>query len=201
MKSTDILQKNFESSIKAKSKFISNNNSIIQFKEASEAVLKCYKNGGRLYLAGNGGSAADAQHIAAEFVSKLSIDRDSLPAEALTVDSSVLTAIGNDYGYENIFSRQIFSKLRFEDIFLAITTSGNSMNIIKALEECRKKNIQSILFTGNDGGKAKNLSTFPIIVENKSTQIIQEIHIMLGHSLCQFVETSLFNNEGKRNEL
>ena len=182
-----ILSKNLYDSIEAKKsliEFIDKSN----FNKAVEATIDSYKNGGRLYIAGNGGSAADAQHLAAEFVSKLAVDRSPIPAEALTVDTSILTAIGNDYGYENIFSRQVQGKMSSKDIFLGITTSGNSVNIINALVECKKKKIYTIVFSGHDGGKVKSLSDCCVIAPGTRTSVIQEIHILLAHSLCECVE-------------
>jgi D-sedoheptulose 7-phosphate isomerase len=145
-----------------------------------------------LYIAGNGGSAADAQHLAAEFVSKLARDRAPLPAEALTVDSSILTAIGNDYGFDLVFSRQLQGKLTAQDIFLGITTSGNSPNILRALEVCRQKSVPSIVFSGRDGGQVRDLADFCIIAGGDTTATIQELHIVLAHSLCESVERALF---------
>ncbi len=162
------------------------------FAQATSAVIGAYKQGGRLYIAGNGGSAADAQHLAAEFVSKLARDRNPLPAEALTTDSSIITAIGNDYGYEHVFSRQLYGKLRPNDIFLGVTTSGNSPNILKAQEACREMGVKSILFTGRDGGKAREGADFCLIVPGSRTSTIQEMHIILAHTLCECVENALF---------
>ena len=192
MNVNEILIDNLKASINAKYTFIEDKFQRLLFDEATNEVIKRYKLGGRLYIAGNGGSAADAQHLAAEFVSKLSKDRNPLPAEALTVDSSILTAIGNDYGFEKIFSRQIIGKLTSKDIFLAITTSGMSQNILEALKVCKEMRIPSILFTGKDGGLAKSLATYTIIAPGNSTAIIQEIHILMAHTLCQCVEIELF---------
>ena len=125
-----------------------------QINQSIKLIKKTIKNNGRLYIAGNGGSAADSQHIAAEFVSRLSFDRESLPAESLTTDTSVLTAIGNDYGFENIFSRQITSKVSNNDMFLGITTSGNSKNVVNALKECKKKD--SVIISEIDIDKVNN---------------------------------------------
>jgi D-sedoheptulose 7-phosphate isomerase len=188
-----LLIKNLQQSIQAKQLLLQNTEQIDCFEKAAEEVVKRYKSGGRLYIAGNGGSAADAQHLAAEFVSKLARDRGPLPAEALTVDTSIITAIGNDYGFDKVFARQIEGKVRKEDIFLAITTSGKSPNILKALEKCREMGIPSILFTGFDGGLAKQLADFTIIAPGSSTAIIQELHILLAHSLCESVEIALFD--------
>ena len=192
MNVNEILIDNLKASINAKHTFIEDKFQGQVFEEATNEVIKRYKLGGRLYIAGNGGSAADAQHLAAEFVSKLAKDRNPLPAEALTVDSSILTAIGNDYGFEKIFSRQIIGKLTSKDIFLAITTSGMSQNILEALKVCKEMRIPSILFTGKDGGLAKSLATYTIIAPGNSTAIIQEIHILMTHTLCQCVEIELF---------
>ncbi len=190
---TEVLKSNLTTSINAKKLFLERKDELIEFSNAVEAVVKAYKKGGRIYIAGNGGSAADAQHLAAEFISKLAKDRDPLPAEALTVDSSVITAIGNDYGYDEIFSRQILGKMRPHDIFLGITTSGNSQNIIRALEVCKSLNIPSIVFTGHDGGKVAQIAEHCILVTGEETATIQELHIVLAHSLCQCVEAEIFN--------
>lgn len=187
-----LLHKNILAAIKAQNALKDDKEITRLFNLASEHVVACYKKGGRLYIAGNGGSAADAQHLAAEFVSKLARDRNPLPAEALTTDSSVLTAIGNDYGFEHVFSRQLKGKLQANDVFLGITTSGRSTNIIRAIEECRSKNIKTILFSGRDGGLAKNIANYPIIVPGEMTSTIQELHILLSHTLCESVESILF---------
>ena len=192
MNVTEILVDNLKASINAKYTFIEDKLQGQVFENATNEVIKRYKLEGRIYIAGNGGSAADAQHLAAEFVSKLAKDRNPLPAEALTVDSSILTAIGNDYGFEKIFSRQIIGKVTSKDIFLAITTSGMSQNILEALKVCKEMGIPSILFTGKDGGLAKALATYTIIAPGNSTAIIQEIHILMAHTLCQCVEMELF---------
>jgi D-sedoheptulose 7-phosphate isomerase len=192
MKSSELLKNNIALSIAAKKEFLAASAQLAVFDRAVTLVSERYRNGGRLYIAGNGGSAADAQHLAAEFVSRFAKDRAPLPAEALTVDTSVLTAIGNDYGFEQIFARQVNGKMTERDIFLGITTSGNSPNIIRALEACRDKRIPSIVFTGHDGGVARELADHCIIAPGDRTAIIQEIHIVLAHSLCEYVENSLF---------
>ena len=189
-----ILEKNIDALMMASNLSFKNQILINAFNASVSATVDCYRKGGRLYIAGNGGSAADAQHLAAEFVSKLARDRNPLPAEALTTDSSILTAIGNDYGFDKIFSRQLIGKIQKNDIFLGITTSGNSANIIEALRVCKQKSIPTILFTGRDGGNALEMATFPIIVSGSATSTIQEQHILLAHSLCECVENELFNN-------
>lgn len=192
MSPENILIKNISNSINAKNALLNDKVLIGTFGDAANMVLKKYQSGGRLYIAGNGGSAADAQHLAAEFVSKLSKDRDPLPAEALTVDTSVLTAIGNDYGYSEIFSRQIRAKLSSVDVFLGITTSGQSPNIIKAIETCNSMGITSVVFTGRDGGKVAKMTDFCITAPGEATSSIQESHIVLAHALCEYVESSIF---------
>jgi D-sedoheptulose 7-phosphate isomerase len=187
-----LLRKNLNSSIEAKEAMLKAEQQIEVFHAAANAVISAYKAGGRIYIAGNGGSAADAQHLAAEFVSKLAKDRAPLPAEALTVDSSILTAIGNDYGFEKLFSRQIEGKMQKGDIFLGITTSGQSPNILSALKTCKQLGHTSILFTGNDGGAARELADHCVIACGNTTAVIQEIHIVLAHSLCECVERVLF---------
>lgn len=186
------LKKNLEASMQAKNQLLADETCLGQFSAAVDAVVKQYKQGGRIYIAGNGGSAADAQHLAAEFVSKLARDRAPLPAEALTVDSSILTAIGNDYGYDLVFSRQIAGKATLKDVFLGITTSGNSPNILRALEQCRSMDIPSIVFCGRDGGKAKAMADYAIVAPGVATSTIQELHIVLAHTLCECVEVAMF---------
>lgn len=185
------LKFNLEAAYTAQQQLINDEELLTEFSAAVQAVLARYKQGGRLYIAGNGGSAADAQHLAAEFVSKLAVDRAPLPAEALTVDTSILTAIGNDYGYDLVFSRQLAGKATSRDIFLGITTSGKSPNILKALDMCREINIPSIVFCGRDGGYAKSLADYCIVAPGEQTSTIQELHIILAHTLCGCVETAL----------
>jgi D-sedoheptulose 7-phosphate isomerase len=192
MNYASVLKKNLTTSIDAKKDFLERSDQLEVFDSVVQCLIKHYKHGGRLYIAGNGGSAADAQHLAAEFVSKLAKDRDPLPAEALTVDSSILTAIGNDYGFDQIFSRQIAGKMTDKDVFLGITTSGNSKNIIRAIEQCKLMNIPTILFSGHTGGAAQSLADFSILVPGHTTAIIQELHIVLAHSLCESIEMEIF---------
>jgi D-sedoheptulose 7-phosphate isomerase len=188
---TQRLAKNLEASIEAKRILLSDASLLSAFEDAAQMVVSRYENGGRIYIAGNGGSAADSQHLAAEFVSRLARDRNPLPAEALTTDTSIITAIGNDYGYEQVFARQIAGKATAKDCFLGITTSGRSPNILKALEQCATMGIPSIVFTGGDGGKAKALATHCIVAPGKLTSTIQEVHIVLAHTLCECVESAI----------
>ncbi len=186
------LKKNLGASIQAKQQLFADEVCLEVFSKAIEIIIDRYKQGGRLYIAGNGGSAADAQHLAAEFVCRLAHDRASLAAEALTVDSSILTSIGNDYGFDVIFSRQLAGKATGKDIFLGITTSGQSPNILKALEQCRIMNIPSIIFCGHDGGQAKAMADYSIIAPGIATSTIQELHIILAHTLCECIEVAMF---------
>lgn len=186
------LKKNLQASIQAKHQLLADDKCLDLFSKAVETVVDRYKKGGRIYIAGNGGSAADAQHLAAEFVSKLARDRAPLPAEALTVDSSILTAIGNDYGFEMVFARQLAGKATAKDVFLGISTSGQSANILKALEQCRTMGVPSIVFCGRDGGPAKAMADHCIVSPGIATSTIQELHIVLAHTLCECVEVAMF---------
>lgn len=193
----DRLTKNLEASIHAKHRLLADAECLALFAEAVETVVDRYKRGGRIYIAGNGGSAADAQHLAAEFVSKLARDRAPLPAEALTVDSSILTAIGNDYGgndygFDLVFSRQLAGKATDKDVFLGITTSGSPPNILKALEQCRAMGVPSIVFCGHDGGKAISMADHCVVAPGVATSTIQELHIVLAHTFCECVEAPMF---------
>jgi D-sedoheptulose 7-phosphate isomerase len=192
MEPKTLLENNLELSIQAKKNLLLDKENLEIFNESVKSLLETYRKGGRLFLAGNGGSAADSQHLAAELVSRLAYDRAPLPAEALTVDTSTLTAIANDYGYEYVFSRQLEANARTKDMFLAITTTGNSPNLIKALEFCKINNIRTILFTGRDGGKSKQIADHTIIAPGDTTATIQEVHIVLGHSMCEYIESKLF---------
>ena len=179
-------------SIEAKQAFLSDAKALAIFEDVVTLVVGAYKSGGRLYIAGNGGSAADAQHLAAEFVSKLARQRAPLPAEALTVDTSILTAVGNDYGFENIFSRQVEGKMTSRDVFLGITTSGNSPNIIAALRSCRRMGIRTIVFSGHHGGRAAAEADHCLLAPSSVTSTIQELHIVFSHALCECVENAMF---------
>jgi len=161
--------------------------------DAVSALVGCITAGGKVLSCGNGGSAGDSQHFAAEFVGRFERERPGLAAIALTTDTSILTAIGNDYGFENVFSRQLAGKATDKDCFLAVTTSGNSPNILKALEECRRLAIPSMVFTGHAGGAARALADFCILAPGTTTSAIQELHILLAHTLCECVESALFD--------
>jgi len=162
--------------------------------EVAHALAVCIENGGKLLLCGNGGSAADAQHFAGELVVRLSSDytRSALPAITLSSNDYVLTACANDFGFEQVFSRQIEALGKPEDALLCISTSGNSPNLIVAAEKAKEKKMKTVGLLGRDGGKLKNLSDLSIIVPSNNTPRIQEIHIFICHILCELVEKELF---------
>jgi D-sedoheptulose 7-phosphate isomerase len=160
----------------------------------AQAVEKSLRGGGKVMLAGNGGSAADAQHIAGEFLSRLRFDRHPLPAIALTTDSSVLTAVGNDYGYDQVFERQLRGLGRKGDVFVAISTSGKSPNVLAALAAARELGITTVGFTGNSPGAAAMLPLCHLVLAAPSddTPLIQQVHITAAHAICEIVERNLF---------
>ncbi len=165
---------------------------IAAVRAAASACIHCLQQGGKILLAGNGGSAADAQHIAGEFVSRFAFDRPGLPAIALTTDSSILTAIGNDYGYERLFARQIQAHGNSGDIFIGYSTSGMSPNIMRAFEESRARGLICIGLTGNRGGSMLSLCDYLIEIPSGDTPKIQEGHLVIGHILCGLVERAIF---------
>ncbi len=158
----------------------------------AKLCVALYKTDKKTLLAGNGGSAADAQHIAAELVGRYGFDRPSIPSLALTTDTSNLTAIGNDYGYDFVFSRQLEGMGQEGDIFIGISTSGNSVNIINAFESAKKKGITTVALVGRDGGKMAQMADYSLIVPSDSTPRIQESHILIGHILCDIIEKEIF---------
>ena len=163
--------------------------------EAACVTADALKAGRKLMVCGNGGSAADAQHLVAEFVSRLVLNRPALRAVALTTDSSILTAIGNDYGYENVFERQVEALGIKGDVLLTISTSGNSKNCIKALKLARAMGIHTVSYLGNDGGVMKALSDINVIVPSSITMNIQESHLALEHIFCLLVERQYFGEK------
>lgn len=164
--------------------------------KAIQLLTTTLQNSNKILLCGNGGSAADAQHIAAEFVVRLShdLERPALPAMALTTDTSILTAGSNDLGYEQVFARQVEALGQPGDVLIGITTSGNSANIVKALATAKEKGMKTIALLGKDGGECKNLTDIAIIVPSINTQYIQEAHITIGHILVELAEKSLFGH-------
>lgn len=163
--------------------------------DAAAATGKAMLAGHKLMVAGNGGSAADSQHLVAEFVSRLTVDRPAMRAIALTTNTSILTAVGNDYSYDNVFERQIEALGQAGDVFLGISTSGNSRNVLKALELSRKLGITTIGFSGRDGGKMPPLCDYNVVVPSEITANIQESHLALEHIYCHLVEIAYFGSE------
>jgi D-sedoheptulose 7-phosphate isomerase len=192
MKSDAILAE-INDSISVKQKILKDAALLHVIQRVAEECMKAYRRGNRVLLAGNGGSAADAQHIAAEFVSRYAFDRPGLAAIALTTDTSMLTAIGNDYGYEHIFRRQLEANGRQGDVFIGISTSGNSPNVLAALQRARELGIVAVGLTGEGGVKMESCCDYCIKVPSLSTPRIQESHIMLGHIICGIVEAELFD--------
>ncbi len=165
--------------------------------EAAELIAGVFRKGGKLLIVGNGGSAADAQHLAAEFVNRFEMERAPLPAIALTTDTSILTSVGNDYSFHEVFSKQVRALGRAGDMLLAISTSGNSENVLKALEQARKMDIATIALTGRDGGRLKGMADITLVVEAESTPRIQEVHITACHMLCELTEKMLFEGQNQ----
>ncbi len=185
-----------QASITTKEKILGNPELLGTVEKVADLITAAFKNGNRVYFCGNGGSAADAQHLAAEFSGRFYIDRKALPAEALHCNTSYLTAVANDYGYDVVYSRMIDGIGESGDILIGLSTSGNSGNIIKAFETAKAKGIMTVAFTGESGGKMNGMADHLINVPSADTPRIQESHIMLGHIICQFVEEKYFAAKG-----
>lgn len=188
----DHIKKLIEESIEVKNKILSNEGILKKIDELTDIAVAALKNNHRIYFCGNGGSAADAQHLAAEFSGRFYLDRDALPAEALHCNTSYLTAVANDYSYDVIYARLVKGLAHKGDILIGLSTSGNSVNIVKAFETAREKGVITVAFTGAGGGKLKELSDYLFDVPSKNTPRIQESHIMIGHIICQLVEQRYF---------
>ena len=188
------IQKIISSSIQVKQAVLSDESLLETVQNVSNELVKCLRFGNRIYFCGNGGSAADAQHLAAEFSGRFYTDRKALPAEALHCNTSYLTAVANDYSYDVVYSRLIEGIANEGDVVVGLSTSGNSANIVKAFEVARDKRVITVGFTGKDGGRMKPLSDFLLNVPSTDTPRIQESHIMLGHIICQMVEELYFQS-------
>ena len=186
----DKVQKLFKESIEVKQKFVDENVDTVI--EVSKLIADTFSRGSKLLLFGNGGSACDASHIAAEFVNRFKKERPALPAIALNTDIAVLTSIANDYAYKEIFARQVKALAQDGDVVVAISTSGNSPNVLKAVEVAKKKKLKTIAFTGAKGDKLASESDYVFAVPSIDTPRIQETHITIAHALCQMVEEILF---------
>lgn len=189
-----LIQQRIRTSIAVKQELLKQSALLAQ---VAEKLIEAYEAGKKILVFGNGGSAADAQHIAAELVGKYYMDRRPLPAEALTVNTSSLTAIGNDYAFERIFARQVEALGNPGDVAIGISTSGNSPNVIEAIRAAKKKGMITIGLTGAEGGRLRNEVDYCICVPSKDTPRIQEAHILIGHIWCELIEQALFGNEDK----
>ena len=186
----EAIRRAFDESVRAKQAFLRDSIDVVV--QAVEAIVTAFGNGNKLLIFGNGGSAADAQHIAAEFVNRYRIERPPLPAIALTTDSSALTSIANDYNYTEIFAKQIRALGKPGDVALAISTSGNAANVLRALQACRELKITTIGFTGGNGGKLVDQVDHMLCVsQTTDTARIQETHILIGHVICELIDAQL----------
>ena len=190
----EIVKAQIQASIDAKQLILQDAALLDLIVEAADTIIRAYRNGKKTMFAGNGGSAADAQHLAGELVARFYFYRPGIPSIALTTDSSVITAIGNDYGFEKLFSRQVQAMGTEGDIFIGLSTSGNSPNILSALDTCKEKGIFSIGLTGSTGGKMAEKCDMCIKVPSDDTPRIQESHILIGHILCCAIEQELFSD-------
>ena len=183
-----------QSSINLKHKVLDDAQLIDTVQNVIDQIIHCYENGGKVLFCGNGGSAADAQHLAAELSGRFYFDRHPLFAEALHVNSSYITAVANDYGLDEVFARLVLAMGSKNDILIGLSTSGNSTNILRAFTEANSLGMITVGFTGESGGQLKDKSTYLINVPSSDTPRIQEIHILLGHIICELVEAKLFKD-------
>jgi D-sedoheptulose 7-phosphate isomerase len=186
----NIIQKRFKESSEVKTRFLKEN--LSKLLDVIKLITHTFEGGNKLFFFGNGGSAADAQHMAAEFVNRYIMNRPPLPAIALTTDPSILTSVSNDFAFSEVFAKQLRALGKERDVAIGITTTGNSPNIIKAFEVAKEMGMKTVAFTGNDGGAIGKMVDFPLVVPSTSTPRIQEAHILIGHILCEMVEHSLF---------
>lgn len=182
-------------SIEVKKGLLNNKEFLENINNAIDKIVNCINAGNKVLIMGNGGSAADAQHFAGEFINRFLMERSPLPAIALSTDSSVLTCIGNDYSFDDVFKKQVEALGKKGDILIGITTSGNSRNILEALKIAKDRDIFTIGLLGKDGGKAKDYCNINIIVNSESTPRIQEVHITVIHIICEIVEKKIFENK------
>jgi D-sedoheptulose 7-phosphate isomerase len=191
------VSKLIEASIATKQALLSSPDVVLTVAKVSEILVNALKQGNKVLLFGNGGSAADAQHIAAELVGRFAFDRPALPALALSVNTSCVTAIGNDYGFDQVFSRQLEALARRGDIAIGISTSGNSANVLNAMSTAKKIGLHTIALTGRTGGNLRNTVDHCICVPSNETPRIQECHILIGHIISELVEREIFREEGR----
>jgi D-sedoheptulose 7-phosphate isomerase len=186
------VRRSIQASILVKQRLLNNAEVVSMAARVSEVLIGAIERGNKLLLFGNGGSAADAQHIAAEFVGRFAFDRPALPALALSVNTSCVTAIGNDYGFDRVFSRQLEALARPGDVAMGISTSGNSANVVHAMSVARKMELHTVALTGCLGGKLKSMVDYCLCAPSNETPRIQECHILLGHIISELVEQEIF---------
>ncbi|AEX85637.1 phosphoheptose isomerase [Marinitoga piezophila KA3] len=191
----NLIKERIKQSVEIKNKILENEKLLKKIESASKIITDTIKKGNKVIFCGNGGSAADAQHLAAELMGKFYLNRKPMPAISLTVNTSVLTAIGNDFGYDEVFVRQLEGIAKNGDIIVGISTSGNSKNIIEAFKYAKENNIKIIAFTGETGGKMKEYADILINIPSNDTPRIQESHITIGHIICEIVEKEIFGEE------
>ena len=189
----DLIRRNISDSISVNQKLLKNDTILTEITKVVDLIVEAFNNGNKLLFCGNGGSAADAQHLAAEFSGRYYLNRPPLHAEALHTDTSFMTAVSNDLSFDDVYARLIQGIGKQGDILIGMSTSGNSKNVIKALEEAKKKNIITIGFTGKTNGNMKPYCDFLINIPSDDTPRIQECHLMLGHAICELVEKELFS--------
>lgn len=188
-----LIKRNISDSISIKQKLLQNDDIMVDIIKVADLIVEAFNKGNKLLFCGNGGSAADAQHLAAEFSGKYYLNRPPLHAEALHTDTSFMTAVSNDFSFDEVYARLIQGIGKQGDILIGMSTSGNSKNVIKALEEAKKKNIMTIGFTGKANGNMKSYCDYLINIPSDDTPRIQECHLMLGHAICELVENELFS--------
>ena len=193
MNKRDLIKKNIKDSLKIKKELLKNETLIKQIVEIADLIIKAFKTEKKLLFCGNGGSAADAQHLAAEFSGRYYLNRAPLHAEALHTDTSFMTAVANDFSFDEVYSRLIKGISKDGDILIGMSTSGNSKNVTKALEQAKKQGLITIGFTGKKGGEMNNHCDLIINIPSNDTPRIQECHLMLGHAICELVEKELFS--------
>ncbi len=186
------IRKSFEDSIAVKRETAEKCSAAVA--KMARVMIEALRRGNRIYIAGNGGSAADAQHIAGELVGRFAMERRALPVIALTTDTSVITAVANDYGFDEVFRRQVEAHVREGDVLLCISTSGDSPNVLKALEEAKKRGAHVLALAGRDGGRLARAAELCVTVPARETWRIQEVHITIGHILCELIEDELFKD-------
>ena len=188
----EMVIKNIQESIRLKTELLNDKEIINSSNMIAEKIIECYKNGNKVFFCGNGGSFADAQHLSAELSGRFYFDRDPLEVVLLAANVSYLTAVGNDYSYSDIFSREIKSSVKKGDILICFSTSGKSKNVIKAIGVAKNKGAIIASFIGNDGGEMKDISDYNLIIPSNNTARIQECHTLLGHTILEIVENKMF---------